>query len=123
METTISSDPAALRLIIACQYLPSTCQIRRMRPFVIRIISLAASHTTEPETLAHESRPNVSRPLTLSTLLRDKTNLDIFWLKDDSLEDVDALPPPDIIASEIVENLRVAMEQFTEVAEELEESL
>lgn len=54
---------------------------------------------------------------------RDKTNLDIFWLKDDSLEDVDSLPPPDVIASEIVENLRVAMEQFTEVAEELEESL
>ena len=56
-------------------------------------------------------------------VVRDKTNLDIFWLKDDSLEDVDALPSPDIIASEIVENLRVAMEQFTEVAEELEESL
>ena len=50
---------------------------------------------------------------------RDKTNLDIFWLKDDSLEDVDALPPPDIIAAEIAENLRAALEQFVEVAEEL----
>jgi len=48
---------------------------------------------------------------------RDKTNLDIFWLKDDSLEDVDALPPPDIIAADIVENLREALEYFSEVEE------
>lgn len=50
---------------------------------------------------------------------RDKTNLDIFWLKDDSLEDVDALPAPEVIAAEIVENLREALEQFSEVSEEL----
>jgi type I restriction enzyme M protein len=51
---------------------------------------------------------------------RDKLNLDIFWLKDDSLQDVDSLPPPNIIAAEIVENLQAALEQFTAVAEELE---
>jgi type I restriction enzyme M protein len=50
---------------------------------------------------------------------RDKLNLDIFWLKDDSLEDVDSLPPPDSIAAEIVENLEAALEQFRSVAEEL----
>jgi type I restriction enzyme M protein len=50
---------------------------------------------------------------------RDKLNLDIFWLKDDSLEDVDSLPPPDAIAAEIVENLEAALEQFRSVAEEL----
>lgn len=43
----------------------------------------------------------------------------IVWLKDDSLEDIDSLPPPDIIASEIVLNLEAALEQFRAVAEEL----
>ena len=50
---------------------------------------------------------------------RDKVNLDIFWLKDESLEDLDNLPAPDIIAAEIVENLEAALEQFRAVAEEL----
>lgn len=50
---------------------------------------------------------------------RDKVNLDIFWLKDESLEDLDNLPNPDIIAAEIVENLEAALEQFKAVAEEL----
>ena len=52
-------------------------------------------------------------------LKRDKLNLDIFWLKDDSLEDVDNLPPPDEIAAEIVENLQAALEAFQSVADEL----
>lgn len=51
---------------------------------------------------------------------RDKLNLDIFWLKDESLQDVDSLPLPHIIAAEIVENLQAALEQFTAVAEELD---
>ena len=50
---------------------------------------------------------------------RDKLNLDIFWLKDDSLEDIDSLPSPDLIAAEIVENLEAALEQFSSVSEEL----
>lgn len=53
-------------------------------------------------------------------IARDKTNLDIFWLKDDSLEDLDNLSPPDVIAAEIVDNLEAALEQFRAVAEELE---
>jgi len=52
-------------------------------------------------------------------LKRDKLNLDIFWLKDDSLDDVDSLPAPDIIAAEIVENLQAALEAFQSVADEL----
>ena len=52
-------------------------------------------------------------------IARDKLNMDIFWLKDDSLEDIDSLPAPDIIAAEIVENLEAALEQFRSVAEEL----
>lgn len=52
-------------------------------------------------------------------LKRDKLNLDIFWLKDDSLDDIDSLPPPDEIAAEIVENLQAALEAFQSVADEL----
>ncbi|MEQ8393734.1 MAG: class I SAM-dependent DNA methyltransferase [Gammaproteobacteria bacterium] len=51
---------------------------------------------------------------------RDKLNLDIFWLKDDSLEDIDSLPEPDVLAAEIVENLEAALEQFRGVEETLE---
>ncbi len=53
---------------------------------------------------------------------RDKLNLDIFWLKDESLEDIDSLPAPDVIAAEIVENLEAALEQFRAVAEELDKA-
>jgi type I restriction enzyme M protein len=51
---------------------------------------------------------------------RDKASLDIFWLKDDSLEDSDNLPAPGILAAEIVEDLQAALEQFRLIAEDLE---
>jgi len=51
---------------------------------------------------------------------RDKANLDIFWLKDESLEEMENLPEPEIIASEIVENLEFALDQFRGVQENLE---
>ena len=50
---------------------------------------------------------------------RDKVNLDIFWLRDESMEDTANLPPPDIIADEILEDLRAALEQMEEVAADL----
>ena len=50
---------------------------------------------------------------------RDKLNLDIFWLKDDLLEDSANLPHPDVIAQEIVEDLRAALEQFEALTEGL----
>lgn len=50
---------------------------------------------------------------------RDKASLDIFWLKDDSLEDSENLPDPDILAQEIVVDLEAALEQFREIAEDL----
>lgn len=46
---------------------------------------------------------------------RDKTNLDIFWLKDKSLADLDNLPDPDILANDIIENIESALESFKEV--------
>ena len=47
---------------------------------------------------------------------RDKVSLDIFWLKDDSLEDSANLPNPDVIAAEIVEDLQAALDQFAQIA-------
>jgi len=51
---------------------------------------------------------------------RDKASLDIFWLKDESLADSDNLPPPDVIAQEIVEDLQAALEQFKLIAGDLQ---
>lgn len=50
---------------------------------------------------------------------RDKVNLDIFWLKDESLEDSANLPAPEIIAAEIVEDLAAALQQFAAIAQDL----
>jgi len=47
---------------------------------------------------------------------RDKGNLDIFWLKDDTLDDPDLLPRPEEVAAEIVENLEKALQRFRRVA-------
>ena len=52
-------------------------------------------------------------------IARDKASLDIFWLKDDSLADSDNLPPPAVIAQEIVEDLQAALEQFKLIAGDL----
>jgi type I restriction enzyme M protein len=50
---------------------------------------------------------------------RDKVNLDLFWLKDEALEDSANLPAPDIIATEIVQDLEAALEQFREIEADL----
>jgi len=50
---------------------------------------------------------------------RDKANLDIFWLKDDSLEDSENLPPPAELAADIVASLEVALEEFRAVEDAL----
>ena len=52
-------------------------------------------------------------------LKRDKLNLDIFWLRDKSLEDSDNLPEPDVLAQEITDDLQTALEQFSAIAAEL----
>ena len=46
---------------------------------------------------------------------RDKTSLDVFWLKDKSLTDLDNLPEPDELAEEIIENLEAGLNSFREV--------
>jgi type I restriction enzyme M protein len=55
-------------------------------------------------------------------MARDKINLDIFWLRDDSLEDTENLPDPDILAAEIVEDLEATLEQFRLITADLEET-
>ncbi|MGZ9226731.1 MAG: SAM-dependent DNA methyltransferase, partial [Anaerolineales bacterium] len=50
---------------------------------------------------------------------RDKASLDIFWLRDESLEDSDNLPEPGVIAQEIVADLEAALVQFREIAGDL----
>ena len=50
---------------------------------------------------------------------RDKLNLDIFWLKDDALEESANLPDPDVIAGDITADLEAALEQFTTIMDDL----
>ena len=50
---------------------------------------------------------------------RDKVNLDIFWLKDDALEESANLPAPEVIAADITADLEAALEQFATIAEDL----
>ncbi len=60
------------------------------------------------------------RPFSYDELLkRDKVSLDLFWLRDESLEGADALASPDVLAASIVEDLQAALEQFTAIAEDL----
>ena len=53
------------------------------------------------------------------TIARDKTSLDITWLKDKSLADLDNLPDPDELALEIVENLEAGLESFRAIIQQL----
>jgi type I restriction enzyme M protein len=48
-------------------------------------------------------------------IARDKTSLDITWIKDKSLTDLDNLPDPDVLAEEIIENLEAGIESFKEI--------
>ena len=48
-----------------------------------------------------------------------KTSLDIFWIKDKSLADLDSLPSPDVLADDIIENLQSALESFQELKAQL----
>ena len=50
---------------------------------------------------------------------RNKASLDIFWIKDERLADGDNLPPPEVIAQEIVDDLEAALEQFRLIAGDL----
>ncbi len=53
---------------------------------------------------------------------RDKTSLDLFWLKDESLNNLDNLPAPDLLAEEITETIEAALSNFRAVAGQLPKS-
>lgn len=52
-------------------------------------------------------------------ITRDKASLDIFWLKDNSLDTLGDLPPPEVLQQEIIEHLEAALDAFKAVAEKL----
>ena len=52
-------------------------------------------------------------------IVRDKTSLDITWLKDKSLADLDNLPDPDVLAEEIIENLEAGLASFQQIVNSL----
>ncbi|MFY9342277.1 MAG: class I SAM-dependent DNA methyltransferase [Planctomycetota bacterium] len=61
------------------------------------------------------------RPYGLDEILaRDKTSLDLFWLRDESLEDSANLPDPHVLAEEIADDLRSALEQIESVLGDLQ---
>ena len=72
------------------------------------------------ETWSEENSDGRWRRFSVEEILkRDKTSLDIFWIKDKSLADLDNLPDPDVLADDIIENLQSALESFQELKKQL----
>ena len=68
------------------------------------------------ETWSEENPDGRFRRFSIDEIMqRDKISLDIFWIKDKSLADLDNLPPADELADEIIENLQSALESFREL--------
>ena len=72
------------------------------------------------ETWSEENPDGRWRKFSVDEILkRDKTSLDVFWIKDKSLADLDNLPDPDVLADDIIENLQSALESFQELKKHL----
>ena len=94
----------------------STMQLEDLQDF-IKFYNSANRHDRK-ETWSEENPDGRWRKFTYEEIIaRDKTNLDIFWIKDTSLADLDNLPDPDILASEIIENIEAGLESFKEILE------
>jgi len=77
-------------------------------------------HSYKAPTRARRKESDRFKKFTYEEIVaRDKANLDIFWLRDESLEDTENLPPPAELAQEIVESLEAALEEFRAVEETL----
>jgi type I restriction enzyme M protein len=81
-----------------------------------------ANRQKRKETWSEQGNPEGRwRKFTYEQIIaRDKTSLDIFWLKDKSLADLDNLPEPDELADEIIQNLEAGLDSFRAVAAALE---
>lgn len=78
------------------------------------------SRSSRSETWSEENPEGRWRKFSVEDVLaRDKTSLDIFWIKDKSLADLDHLPEPDVLADSIIENLQSALESFEELKAQL----
>jgi len=94
---------------------------RQVCQYPINLYRLLAD-LLEKEIWSEKSPDGPCRTYNFDELInRDKASLDNFWLKDESLEDTENLPAPDVQAQEIVEQLEAALEQFREIAEDLGE--
>ena len=79
-----------------------------------------ANRRIRKETYSEENPDGRFRRFTYAQIKeRDKTSLDIFWIKDKSLADLDNLPDPDVLAGEIIDNLETAKDSFREIQAEL----
>jgi type I restriction enzyme M protein len=52
-------------------------------------------------------------------MARDKANLDIFWLRDESLDDAASLEAPEVIAASIIEDLQTALDEIAQIYADL----
>jgi type I restriction enzyme M protein len=100
--------------------------LRTNMNFTLRTNQLKRVHLDDfvvcyhPENRRQRQEGERFRAFTYEELLkRDKLSLDLFWLRDESLEGTDNLPPPAEIAASIVEDLQNALEQFMAIAEDL----
>ena len=94
----------------------STMKLKDLQDF-IRCYNSTNRHDRK-ETRSEENPDGRWRKFSYEEIIaRDKTNLDIFWIKDTSLADLDNLPDPDILASEIIENIEAGLESFKEILE------
>src|SRR6266566_4636925 len=100
--------------------------LRTNQDFTLRTNPLARRHLDNfiacyhPQNRHQREESQRFRAFSCDDLLkRDKLSLDLFWLRDESLEGADALPPPGVLAASIVEDLQAALEQFTAITDDL----
>jgi type I restriction enzyme M protein len=102
--------------------------LRTNQHFTLRTSPLARANLDDfvrcynPENRHERVETDQFKSFTYDELVaRDKASLDIFWLRDESLEDYENLPDPEVLAADIVENLEAALEMFRGIYEELGE--
>jgi len=88
------------------------------------VVCFHAENRHERQSIYSEENPKGRwREFTYDEIVaRDKVNMDIFWLRDESLEDSANLPEPDVLAEEIIQDLEAALMQFRNLSDTLDET-